>query len=121
MKKSGTRTPKIELSEIGPRMDLIVRRTKFASDDLFKQSCKKPKELKVKKKKNISVDGLGSKHGRIHMGAQQINSIQTRKMKGLKKTMSERKAERKRKAAGNTIESEPSPKKLIQSVETTEN
>lgn len=98
LKKSGTRIPRIELNEIGPSVDLSVRRTQLASDDLFKQSCKKPKDLKVKKKKNITKDGLGSTLGRIHMGAQNINSIQTRKMKGLKKTLSERKAERKRKS-----------------------
>ena len=47
LKKSGTRIPRIELVEIGPRMDLRIRRTKLATDDLFKQACKKPKELKV--------------------------------------------------------------------------
>ena len=47
LKKSGTRIPRIELEEIGPRVDLVVRRTHLASEDLFKQSCKRPKELKV--------------------------------------------------------------------------
>ena len=47
MKKSNCRIPRIELEEIGPRADLICRRTKLASEDLFKQACKKPKELKV--------------------------------------------------------------------------
>ncbi|XP_015510666.1 ribosome production factor 2 homolog [Neodiprion pinetum] len=98
LKKSGSRIPRIELEEIGPRMELIVRRTKLASDDLYKQACKKPKELKVKKKKNISKDTLGTMHGKIHMGKQRIQSIQTRKMKGLKKTMGEKKAERKRRS-----------------------
>lgn len=97
MKKSGTKTPRVELVEIGPRMDLVIRRTKLASNDLFKQATRKPKELKVKKKKNISTDNLGSTHGRIHLGAQKINTIQTRKMKGLRKSISERKNERKRK------------------------
>lgn len=60
----------------------------------MKEACKKPKELKVSKKKNISTDGLGNTHGRIHLGKQDINKIQTRKMKGLKKTATERKAER---------------------------
>lgn len=48
LKKSDCRTPRIELEEIGPRADLLCRRTKLASEDLFKQACKKPKELKVK-------------------------------------------------------------------------
>ena len=82
-----------------------LRRTKLASDDLFKQACKKPKELKVKKKKNISEDGLGKTLGRIHVGAQKLNTIQTRKMKGLKKTLSEKKLEKKRKLQGADIDS----------------
>ncbi|XP_014212478.1 ribosome production factor 2 homolog [Copidosoma floridanum] len=109
LKKSGTRIPKIELVEIGPRMDLRVRRTKLATDDLFKQACKRPKELKVKKKKNISEDGLGKTLGRIHMGSQKLHKIQTRKMKGLRKTPTEVKAEKKRKSL---IVDEESAKKL---------
>ncbi|XP_063981899.1 ribosome production factor 2 homolog [Diachasmimorpha longicaudata] len=109
LKKSGTRIPRVELTEIGPRMDLTIRRTKFASDDLFKQACKKPKALKIKKKKNIAVDNLGSTLGRIHLGTQNINSLQTRKMKGLKKTLAERKEERKRKAS---LAEGESPKKI---------
>lgn len=60
----------------------------------MKEACRKPKELRQTKKKNISTDSLGTTHGRIHVGKQNINSIQTRKMKGLKKTATERKAER---------------------------
>ncbi|XP_012255041.2 ribosome production factor 2 homolog [Athalia rosae] len=116
LKKSGSRIPRIELEEIGPQVDLIVRRTKLASDDLYKQACRKPKELKVKKKKNISMDALGSMHGRVHMGKQRLQTIQTRKMKGLKKTMVERKAERKRKAMENG-EADPKKMKTSDSVE----
>lgn len=67
----------------------------------MKQACRKPKELKVSKKKNISMDPLGTTHGRIHIGKQDIENLQTRKMKGLKKTPEEKKANqkvRKRKA-----------------------
>lgn len=96
LKKSNTRIPRIELEEIGPRADLVYRRTKFASEDLFKQACKKPKELKVKKKKNVTKDTFGTTFGRIHVGTQNIQSIQTRKMKGLKKTIAEKKNEQKK-------------------------
>jgi len=85
MKKSGTRVPRIELEEIGPRIDFTLRRSKLPSDDLMKEACRKPKELKVTKKKNISTDGLGTTHGRVHLGKQDINKLQTRKMKGLRK------------------------------------
>ena len=37
MTKSGIKTPHIELEEIGPSADLVIRRTKFASADLFKR------------------------------------------------------------------------------------
>jgi len=46
--------------------------------------------LQEKKKKNITKSELGTTYGRIHIGKQNINSIQTRKMKGLKKTLSEK-------------------------------
>lgn len=98
LKKSNTRIPRIELEEIGPSIDFSCRRTKLASDDHFNKACKKPKDLKVKKKKNISTNTLGTTFGRIHVGAQNINKIQTRKLKGLKKTLAEKKESNKRKS-----------------------
>ena len=47
LKKSGCRTPRIELEEMGPSLDLVLRRTHLASDDLYKLSMKMPKALKV--------------------------------------------------------------------------
>lgn len=94
LKKSGQRIPRIELVEMGPRMDLTIRRTKIASDDLYKTAMRQPAILKVTKRKNISRDELGNVHGRVHVGKQDINSIQTRKMKGLKKTADEKKENR---------------------------
>lgn len=44
---SGCRTPRIELEEIGPSLDLVLRRTHLASDDLYKLAHKQPKALKV--------------------------------------------------------------------------
>ncbi|CAH2252155.1 ribosome production factor 2 homolog, partial [Pelobates cultripes] len=85
MKKSGCRTPRIELEEMGPSFDFVMRRTHLASDDLYKQSMKLPKALLGKKKKNISHNTFGTKFGRIHMQKQDLGKLQTRKMKGLKK------------------------------------
>ncbi|XP_023398552.1 ribosome production factor 2 homolog isoform X4 [Loxodonta africana] len=90
LKKSGCRTPRIELEEIGPSLDLVLRRTHLASDDLYKLSMKMPKALKPKKKKNISHDTFGTTYGRIHMQKQDLSKLQTRKMKGLKKRPAER-------------------------------
>ncbi len=47
LKKSGTKTPRIELDEAGPSVDFIVRRTQLASDHVYKESCRQPKATKV--------------------------------------------------------------------------
>ncbi|KAL5010447.1 hypothetical protein ScPMuIL_012752 [Solemya velum] len=90
LKKSGSRTPRIELEEIGPSLDLVLRRTKVASDDLYKIALKVPKTAKPRKIKNLSHDPFGSKLGRIHMQKQDLQKLQTRKMKGLKRKKEEK-------------------------------
>jgi ribosome production factor 2 len=95
LKKSGSRLPRVELDEMGPRMDLTLRRSHLSSDDLFNLSCKKVKNVdKPKKVKNITKDALGTTHGRVHVPAQSIGTIQTRKMKGLKETKEEKLAKK---------------------------
>ena len=47
LKKSDSKVPEVELTEIGPHMNFVLRRTKLASDDLFKTACRKPLQLKV--------------------------------------------------------------------------
>lgn len=86
MKKSGTKVPLVELEEIGPSMTLVLRRNRFASADLMKRACKQPRQLQKKKIKNQTKDVFGSKLGRVHMTKQDLKRLQTRKMKGLKKT-----------------------------------
>ncbi|XP_048768209.1 ribosome production factor 2 homolog [Ostrea edulis] len=103
LKKSGSRTPRVELEEIGPSLDLVIRRTKLASDDLYKRALKQPKTIKPKKKKNVSHDAFGSKLGNIHMQKQNLDKLQTRKMKGLKT--------QKRKSSAGTTEGQSSAKK----------
>ncbi|XP_067841154.1 ribosome production factor 2 homolog isoform X2 [Heptranchias perlo] len=90
LKKSGCRTPRIELEEMGPSFNFVLRRTHLASDDLYKKSLKQPKALKAKKKKNISQDVFGTTYGRIHMQKQDLGKLQTRKVKGLKKRKGEK-------------------------------
>uniref|UniRef100_A0A665WM37 Ribosome production factor 2 homolog n=1 Tax=Echeneis naucrates TaxID=173247 RepID=A0A665WM37_ECHNA len=85
LKKSGCRTPRIELEEIGPSFDFILRRTHLASDDLYRLAHKQPKALKPKKMKNTSHDAFGTKFGRVHMQKQDLSKLHTRKMKGLTK------------------------------------
>lgn len=97
LKKSGLKTPRIELNEIGPSIDFTIRRTKIASDDLYKLARKQPKQLKVSTKKNISRDRLGNTHGRVHVGNQKLGSVQTRKVRALRKTPAEKKSKRQEK------------------------
>lgn len=101
MKKSATNTPRVELEEIGPSVDFKLRRTKLASADLYKLSCKQPKQLRIHKTKNISRDPFGTKLGRIHMTKQDIGKLQTRKMKGLRKTPAPKKQMKKPKAGAS--------------------
>jgi ribosome production factor 2 len=84
-KKSGSKTPRVELEEMGPNYDFTVRRTSVAKPEVWKSAIRVPKEIKHKKVKNIEVDEMGDKYGRIHLGKQDLNKIQTRKMKGLKR------------------------------------
>ena len=82
--RAGGSAPRVELEEIGPSLDLVLRRNRLASDDLFRRALKRPKELKTKKVKNISAGKLGAQMGRIHMEKQDLKKINTRKVKGLK-------------------------------------
>lgn len=103
MTKSGTKTPHIELEEIGPSADLVIRRNKLASSDLFKRACRTPSAAKVfylflilaikiiiffsqqpKKVKNMTKDVFGSKLGRIHMPRQDYKKLQVKRGRALR-------------------------------------
>ncbi|KAK7108841.1 ribosome production factor 2 homolog [Littorina saxatilis] len=76
--------PRVELENMGPSLDLVMRRTKLASDDLFKTSCKQPREAKIKMRKNISRDAFGTRLGRVHMTPQDLTKLPDRRMKRIK-------------------------------------
>ena len=117
LKKSGTQLPRAELEEIGPRMNLVIRRTHLASSDLFKTACKQVKNIqKVKKVKNITEDGLGTQHGRVHVPAQNIGTLQTRKMKGFKETPEERKLKQLDKIKQKQVKAEKVRKANVEAV-----
>jgi len=40
--KTSLKTPRVELHEVGPSVDFVVRRDHMASADLFKTACKRP-------------------------------------------------------------------------------
>uniref|UniRef100_A0AC35TTS3 Ribosome production factor 2 homolog n=1 Tax=Rhabditophanes sp. KR3021 TaxID=114890 RepID=A0AC35TTS3_9BILA len=89
--KAASKTPRVELTEIGPRIDFEVTRNKLANPSLWRESLKVPKELTVKPKKNTETDVFGTKMARVHVGRQHINTIQIRKVKALKKTVKPKK------------------------------
>lgn len=85
LKKSGTRTPRVELENLGPHFDMQLRRTKFAARDTMKAAMKKPRVLTATKTKNITRDSLGDQYARVHMERQDMDQLQLRKVKALKK------------------------------------
>lgn len=103
-RKSGARLPRVEVEEMGPRVDFRIGRVREADPDVMKEALKRPKGTAVslsarrlgshsivliakqpKTKKNIETDIMGDKVGRIHVGKQNLQNLQTRKMKGLKR------------------------------------
>lgn len=113
----GNSAARVELVEIGPRMDLKLRRTHLASDDHFKSACKQPKfAAKVRKVKNVETDALGNTLGRVHIPPQKIGTIQTRKMKGLKETPEEKKLKQLEALKGKREEEESLRKAKVEAV-----
>jgi ribosome production factor 2 len=89
-KRSGQKLPRVEVEEMGPRMDFTLGREQFPDADMLKEAMKKPKGVEPRTKKNIDTDIMGDKTGKIHVGKQDFGNLQTRKMKGLKRGRDER-------------------------------
>lgn len=85
-KRSGQRLPRVEVEEIGPRMNFRVGRSREADEAMLKDALKTPRGLEERTKKNITTDVMGDKIGRVHLGKQDLSNMQTRKMKGLKRS-----------------------------------
>ncbi|PVV05378.1 hypothetical protein BB560_000105 [Smittium megazygosporum] len=85
LEKSGHKEPYVSISPMGPDFNLLLKRYRLPSDDIWKSATRIPKELYFSKTKNVSSDPVGNKLGRVHVGIQNIDKIQTRKVKALKK------------------------------------
>ena len=78
--------PRIELLPTGPKVEFAVRRTLHASDLLKRQAYANLSGTSNRRRKNVSVDTVsGEKVGRIHVEKQDLEKIQTRRIKGLKR------------------------------------
>jgi ribosome production factor 2 len=93
---SGTRVPRVELTPMGPFLDLSLRRHEPPDSELWKAAMRRPKLKKKdvekglgKKKKNFEVDEMGDLRGKVHVAKQDLGRLQTRKMKGLKRKYEE--------------------------------
>lgn len=89
--KSGTRLPKVQLTPMGPHLDLALRRHTDPDPIMLKAALRRPKLEKDdverglgKKRKNLDTDEMGDLRGQIHLGKQDLSALQVRKMKGLK-------------------------------------
>ncbi|KAF7504361.1 hypothetical protein GJ744_002418 [Endocarpon pusillum] len=87
-RRSGQKLPRVELDEVGPTFDFRVGRTKEADAAVMKEAMKKGRGLDEdfrSKQKNVGMDTMGDKVGRVHLSRQDLGQLQTRKMKGLKR------------------------------------
>lgn len=78
-------TDGLAMVEVGPRIDLQVRRTRLASEDLIKQASKLSQVITGKKRKNLDTTVTGDKTGNIHLKKQNLNKLATKKTKALPK------------------------------------
>jgi len=84
-KRSGTRFPRVELEEVGPRMDLTFNRSTAGSTDIRKAAMRHAKGAKMAKRKNVEIGQMGQLLGRVHMEKQNLDEIALAKLKGLGK------------------------------------
>ncbi|KAL6001413.1 hypothetical protein ACLOJK_007147 [Asimina triloba] len=86
LKRSGTTIPRMELVEVGPSMDFVVRRHRLPNDGLRKEAMKTASDKPKKKAKNVSRDVLQGKIGKIYVPDQQVGGMAlSNDAKGLKR------------------------------------
>ena len=84
--KSGqSRVPRVGLVPSGPSIDLSVRRVQHANVDVQRNALKRPQIAKKKHVKNVGSNVFSDKVGRLHVGSQDLDKLQLRKVKALKK------------------------------------
>lgn len=87
LRSDNPKIPRVELDPVGPSFDFRVSRTREADASTMRDALKhgrRPNEARTKK--NIVTDLMGDKIGRVHLGKQDLSTLQTRKMKGLKRS-----------------------------------
>jgi ribosome production factor 2 len=69
----------------GPDFTMQIRRTQFATPELWKASLKQPQALKKKKVKNHTTNVFGETIGRLHLEKQNVDKMGGRKSKALRR------------------------------------
>ncbi|GAB4833477.1 hypothetical protein Ancab_031720 [Ancistrocladus abbreviatus] len=91
LKKSGTIVPRIELVNVGPSMDFVVRRHGLPNEDLRKEAMKRAPE-QCKKVENVKGDALLGKIGKIYILDQKVgDAVLPNKAKRVKRERCEAK------------------------------
>ncbi|XP_058094937.1 ribosome production factor 2 homolog [Magnolia sinica] len=99
LKRSGTVVPRMELVEVGPSMDFVVRRHRLPNEGVKKQAMKTASDQPKKKMKNVSRDVLQGKIGKIYIPDQQVGDMAlSNDAKGLKRERREAKTNKEAKA-----------------------
>jgi ribosome production factor 2 len=80
-----SKVPVPYLVSCGPDLTMMIRRTQFASPDLWKASLKQPQALKKKKVKNHTTNLFGETIGRLHIEKQDVDKMGGRKSKALRR------------------------------------
>ena len=104
----------VPFREVGPCFDLVLRRDKMATSELFKEACRAPKVrniLKKKSDKNKFTNALGETKAKVFLQQQDIDTIALRKFRIGQKSNFPRKEEGTEQAA--KAEKPPKEKKLL--------
>ncbi|CAJ1960148.1 unnamed protein product [Cylindrotheca closterium] len=80
-----SKVPVPYLLPCGPDMTMAIRRTQFASPDMWKEALKQPQALQKKKVKNHSTNIFGETIGRLHVEKQDVDKMGGRKVKALRR------------------------------------
>nr|XP_027189363.1 ribosome production factor 2 homolog [Cicer arietinum] len=72
LKKSGTVVPRMELVEVGPSMDLVVRRHCLPNESLRKEAMRTSRNKPKKKEKNVKKDVIEGKIGNVYIPDQKV-------------------------------------------------
>lgn len=75
LKKSGSVVPRMELVEVGPSMDLVVRRHRLPNEGLRKEAMKAAPDHTKKKLKNVKGDPILGKTGKIYIPDQKVGEM----------------------------------------------